>query len=53
MQMDLSEVVDFLVVANSVDCYGYVFRVENCHIFRIAILFEVDSLRGIWRLRGF
>ena len=44
--LGLSETMDRLAMANSVRWYGHVLRIEDCHVFKRALDFEV---RGQWK----
>ena len=50
--LGLNEIIDQLVVANSVRWYGHVLRREDGHILRRALGFEVEGQRKKGRLKG-
>ena len=43
--LGLNKTIDQLAMANSICLYGHVLRIENGHILRRAIDFEVESQR--------
>ena len=49
--LDLIEITDQLVMANSVLRYGHVMRREDGHVMRWGFDFVVEDLRKKWRPR--
>ena len=43
LMLCLNETMDHLAVSNSVHWYGHVLRREDCHVFRMALEFEVEG----------
>ena len=50
--LGLKETIDKLVMANSVRWYGHVLRIEDDHILRKPIDFEVEGKRKKGRPKG-
>ena len=43
LMLGLNQGRDQLAMANSVCCYGHILRMEDVHVFRRALDFEVDG----------